>query len=115
MRQCLPHGGDGGGDDSGDGGAPLSSSTETSRVSNDAASLKVSCLFMTAVFYVVIQAHSRLWGSILSLQGFKLLFRRRISSQPTARKKQFLRAVGFVFSTDRTQFSDCTQKLTRRI
>ena len=38
---------------------------------------------MTAVFYVVIQAHSLLWRSILSLQGFKVLFQRRISSQPT--------------------------------
>jgi hypothetical protein len=31
-------------------------------VSNDAALLKVSYLFMTAVLYVVIQAHSRLWN-----------------------------------------------------
>jgi hypothetical protein len=34
----------------------------------------------------------------------------RISSPPTAHKIPFLRAVGEVFSTDRTQFSDRTQK-----
>jgi len=64
---------------------------------------------------MLFQAHSRLGRSILSLQGFKVLFRRRIPSQPTALKNRFLRAVGVVFSTDRTQFSDRMQKLTRQI
>ena len=48
---------------------------------------------MTAVFYVVIQAHSLLWRSILSLQGFKVLFQRIISSQPTRWRLQHEAAV----------------------
>ena len=51
----------------------------------------------------------------MSLQGCKVLFPRRISSQPTACKNRFLRAVGVVFSTDRTHFWHRTQKLTRQI
>ena len=54
----------------------------------------------------------------LPVQGFKELFQCRIFSQPTAptaRKIPFFRLVGDVFSTDRTQFSDRTQKLTRQI
>jgi hypothetical protein len=41
--------------------------------------------------------------SILSLQGFKLLFQHRISSTPTACKNRFFRSVGVIFS-DRTHF-----------
>ncbi len=56
--------------------------------------------------------------SIWSLQGFKVLFQRRIFSRPTAptaRKIPVFHSVGDVFLTDRTQFSDRTQKLTRQI
>ncbi len=73
-------------------------------------SWKDGCLFMTAMFYVVIQAHSHLWRSVLSLQGFKVLFQCRIFSRPTARKNWFLRAFGVIFLTDRTHFWDRTQK-----
>jgi hypothetical protein len=53
--------------------------------------------------------------TIRSLQGFKVLFQRRIFSPLTARKIPFFRLAGEVFSTNRTQFSDRTQKLTRQI
>ncbi len=36
-------------------------------MTNDAALLKVSCLFMTAVLCVVIQAHSRIFGDLFCL------------------------------------------------
>ena len=49
------------------------------------------------------------------LQGFKVLFQRRISTTPTARKNRFFRSVGVVFF-DRTHFfCERTQKLTRQI
>ena len=51
------------------------------------------------------------WRSILSLQGFKILFQRRISSQPTAHKNRFLHAICVVFSTKAV----CMQKLTSQI
>ncbi len=40
-----------------------------------------------------------IYGDLFCLQGFKLLFQCRISFSPTARKIQFLRAVGDVFYT----------------
>ncbi len=66
---------------------------------------RVLCCFSVALIY----------GDLFCLQGFKVLFQRRISFSPTARKIQFLRAVGDVFLTDRTHFWDRTQKLTRHL
>jgi hypothetical protein len=48
------------------------------------------------------------YGDLFCLQGFKVLFQRRISFSPTAHKIQFLRAVSGVFLTDRTHFWDRT-------
>jgi hypothetical protein len=54
------------------------------------------------------------YGDLFCLQGFKVLFQRRISFSLTARKIQFLRAVGDIFLTDRTHFFRM-QKLTRHL
>jgi hypothetical protein len=56
-----------------------------------------------------------IYGDLFCLQGFKVLFQRRISFSPTARKIQFLRAVGDIFLTYHTHFWDRTQKLTRHL
>jgi hypothetical protein len=65
---------------------------------------------MSAVFYVVVLSVALVYGDLFCLQGFEVLFQRRISFSPTARKIQFLGAIGDVFLTDRTHIFGTARK-----
>ena len=75
----------------------------------DAPERIVACSWLPC--FMLLFRHTSFWRSILSLQGFKILFQRRISSQPTAHKNRFLHAICVGFLT----VVVCMQKLTSQI